>query len=205
LTDTWEPKETSTHQDHVIAHVIGATFLGYFVLDETLCVLLDIGFIWTIFLDGEMSLLPHPVAVSELEMDEESKEQVKTDIDMLLGSGASAGELLRLTLPPVECQIKDVSFFAAEDRRRLRIVGEQAGLVIETSLATAEIQVMILGNEGNNNSEGIEPEDTKTNNQLEDVAKVEHQYLHQRLRDDLGREPTEAELDEWLRQHTEGY
>lgn len=25
------------------------------------------------------------------------------------------------------------------------------------------------------------------------------------LRDELGREPTEEELDEWLRQHTEGY
>jgi hypothetical protein len=25
------------------------------------------------------------------------------------------------------------------------------------------------------------------------------------LRQELGREPTEEELDEWLRQHTEGY
>jgi hypothetical protein len=25
------------------------------------------------------------------------------------------------------------------------------------------------------------------------------------LRAELGREPTEAELDEWLRRHTEGY
>ena len=40
---------------------------------------------------------------------------------------------------------------------------------------------------------------------LEDVAQTEHDYLHQRLRDDLGREPTEEELDDWLRQHTEGY
>ncbi len=43
------------------------------------------------------------------------------------------------------------------------------------------------------------------NDKLEDVAETEHQYLHQRLREELGREPTEAELDEWLRQHTEGY
>jgi hypothetical protein len=40
---------------------------------------------------------------------------------------------------------------------------------------------------------------------LEDVAQTEHDYLHQRLREDLGREPTEEELDDWLRQHTEGY
>ena len=40
---------------------------------------------------------------------------------------------------------------------------------------------------------------------LEDVAQTEHDYLHQRLREELGREPTEEELDDWLRQHTEGY
>jgi hypothetical protein len=43
------------------------------------------------------------------------------------------------------------------------------------------------------------------NDRLEDVAQIEHEYLHQRLREELGREPTEEELDEWLRQHTEGY
>ncbi|HKO98215.1 MAG TPA: hypothetical protein VJU86_14555 [Pyrinomonadaceae bacterium] len=41
--------------------------------------------------------------------------------------------------------------------------------------------------------------------ELADVAETEHQYLHERLREELGREPTEEELDEWLRQHTEGY
>ncbi len=40
---------------------------------------------------------------------------------------------------------------------------------------------------------------------LKDVAEDEHEYLHDRLRVELGREPTEQELDEWLRQHTEGY
>jgi hypothetical protein len=46
---------------------------------------------------------------------------------------------------------------------------------------------------------------SESNDKLEDIAETEHNYLHQRLREDLGREPTEAELDEWLRQHTEGY
>lgn len=51
-----------------------------------------------------------------------------------------------------------------------------------------------------------EPDNTaKGNDKLEDVAQTEHDYLHQRLREDLGREPTEEELDDWLRQHTEGY
>jgi len=59
---------------------------------------------------------------------------------------------------------------------------------------------MPLENEQNNDAEV-----TDGSNKLEDVAQTEHDYLHQRLREDLGREPTEAELDDWLRQHTEGY
>lgn len=200
MTDLWTPKDTTTHQDHVIAHVLGATFLGYFVFEEALYILLDIGFIWTIFLDGQMGLLPHPVAVSELEMDAVVKERIKADIDLLLANVASSAKLMRLTPPPAVCQIKDVTFFAAEDRRRLLIVGEDANLAIETSLATAEVQVMTFEGEENKITEN-----TAGDAKLEDVARSEHEYLHQRLRDDLGREPTEAELDEWLRQHTEGY
>ena len=51
---------------------------------------------------------------------------------------------------------------------------------------------------GNNNNSNEE-------NELADVAENEHEYLHERLRQELGREPTEEELDDWLRQHTEGY
>ncbi len=40
---------------------------------------------------------------------------------------------------------------------------------------------------------------------LEEVARREREYLRERLRRELGREPTEEELSEWLRQHTEGY
>jgi hypothetical protein len=40
---------------------------------------------------------------------------------------------------------------------------------------------------------------------LEDAAEHEHEYLRQRLRDELQREPTEDELNAWLREHTEGY
>jgi len=53
----------------------------------------------------------------------------------------------------------------------------------------------------------MSPNDAKPegDNELNDVAENEHEYLHDRLRQELGREPTEEELDEWLRQHTEGY
>lgn len=40
---------------------------------------------------------------------------------------------------------------------------------------------------------------------LEDASRSEREYVRQRLREELGREPTEQELDEWLRQQTEGY
>jgi len=40
---------------------------------------------------------------------------------------------------------------------------------------------------------------------LDDAARDEREYVRQRLREELQREPTESELDEWLRQHTEGY
>ena len=200
MTDLWTPKDTTTHQDHIIAHVLGATFLGYFVFDEALYILLDIGFIWTIFLDGEMGLLPHPVTVSELEVDPEAKEQIKSDIELLLGNDTATGNTLRLKSPPVECQIKDVSFFVSGERRRLIVTGEESSLTIEMSLATAEVQVMTLGDEKSDSADVIE-----SDGKLEDVAQTEHEYLHQRLREELGREPTEEELDEWLRQHTEGY
>ncbi len=141
MTNIWTPKDTTTHQDHVIAHVLGATVLGYFVFDEALYVLLDIGFVWTIFLDGEMTLLPYPVAVTELEIDEPAREQIKADIDLLLSDNSSAEELRRMETPPVHCQITDVNFFANEEQRRLVLAGEEANLAIETSLITAGMHV----------------------------------------------------------------
>lgn len=40
---------------------------------------------------------------------------------------------------------------------------------------------------------------------LNDAARDEQEYVRQRLREELKREPTEEEMDEWLREHTEGY
>jgi hypothetical protein len=51
--------------------------------------------------------------------------------------------------------------------------------------------------------DATEPEET--NAPLEDAARNEREYVRQRLHDELKREPTEQEVDEWLRQHTEGY
>ncbi len=83
MTTEWSDKDTTTHQDHVIAHVLGATVLGYFIHDEALYVLLNIGFIWTIYVDGQMGLLPHPVAVGELDT-EKRRTEINADIELLL-------------------------------------------------------------------------------------------------------------------------
>jgi hypothetical protein len=51
--------------------------------------------------------------------------------------------------------------------------------------------------------EETEPDDADA--PLDDAARSEREYVRERLREELKREPTERELDEWLRQHTEGY
>ena len=118
---TWTPLETNTHQDHVIAHVIGATPLGHFIWDETAFILLDIGFIWNIFLDLEMGLVPHPMAIAELDADEATKSELRAKVDLWLrGEGLS----------PIE----SVEVFESGDARRLVLICEEGKLIVETSL-----------------------------------------------------------------------
>jgi hypothetical protein len=116
---SWTELETNTHQDHVIAHVIGATPLGHFVWDETAYILLDIGFIWNIYLNMEMGLVPHSVAIAELEADEEMKSELRSRIDQWFQSGDGS---------PIE----SVEVFESGDARRLVLICEQGRLVIET-------------------------------------------------------------------------
>ena len=139
--DDWTQVETTTHQDHVIAHVIGATVLGYFVLDERLHILLDIGFVWSMFVDGEMGLLTNPVATVELEVSNETRTEIRAEIDMLLAHPLHPENLQHVTQPQVECVITEVNFFASGDQRRLVVTGAEANLTIETSIETAEIRV----------------------------------------------------------------
>ena len=40
---------------------------------------------------------------------------------------------------------------------------------------------------------------------LEDAARDEREVAVTRLREELGRDPSDEEIDEWLRRHTEGY
>jgi len=110
---SWTAAETNKHQDHVIAHVIGATPLEHFVHDETAYVVLDIGFIWNVYLDLEMGLVPERLAISELNVDAESLERTG-----------------------VECgPIESVELFEDGQERRLVMNCEEGALLIETSLS----------------------------------------------------------------------
>jgi hypothetical protein len=107
----WTAIDSSTHQDHVIAHVIGATPLGHFIFDETAYILLDIGFIWNIYLDLQMGLLPQGVAMAELGTDEIKMQDLEG-------------------LGPVQ----SVELFEADDKRRLVLICEDGKLAIETDI-----------------------------------------------------------------------
>ena len=140
----WIESETTKHQDHVIAHVIGATVLGWLVAGEAAHLLLDIGFLWTVYLDGEMNLLPQGVAISELDADElnsADKTDVAFDAQLLLSEGRRASGLKRFTGSPVECLITKVDCFAADSERRIVISGEVATVAIETSLESNEVSI----------------------------------------------------------------
>ena len=140
----WQNTETTTHQDHVIAHVLGATVLGWFVANEAAHLLLDIGFLWTIYLDGEMNLLPQGVAIADLDSDELTgidKTDLTFDAQLLLSEGMDARGLKRFTGATVECLVSAVEFFVSNSDRRLIIRGENANILIETSLETNHVVI----------------------------------------------------------------
>lgn len=141
---SWTELETSTHQDHVIKHVLGATVLGWFVAGEAAHLLLDIGFLWTIYLDAEMNLLPQGVAIAELDGDDVSsvdRTELAFDADLLLKEGRDADELKRFIASPVECLIGSIDVFGDEGRRLIIIRGEVATLKVETSIENSEIRI----------------------------------------------------------------
>ncbi len=140
MTSEWSQLDTSNHQDHVIAHTLGTTVLGYFVLEEAAHLLLDIGFIWTIYADTEMALLPQAVAINEFLLEAAAKSELAADAT-LLHDGRDPLILKRMIIPPVECLITEVTCYAFAERRRVLLQGEEASLVVETSLASDEIHL----------------------------------------------------------------
>lgn len=143
MDDDWSEYETNTHQDHVIAHVAGATVLGHFAANETAYLLLDIGFIWIVYLDGEMGLVPQSMAIAEMELDDTTKAGLREDVRQLQSDMSAAENLSRFTPAPAGCLITQVRFQARADKRRLVIEGEGASLALETSLTNGELRLYV--------------------------------------------------------------
>jgi hypothetical protein len=140
----WTQLETNTHQDHVIAHVLGATVFGWLIAGEAAHMLLDIGFLWTIYLDGEMNLLPQGVAIADFGSDEVSgtdKTELAFDAQLLLSEGYDAQGLKLFAPARLECLITGVEVFGSDSGRRLIIHGENANIEIETSLTDSGIMI----------------------------------------------------------------
>jgi hypothetical protein len=138
----WTELETSTHQDHIIKHVLGATVLGWFIAGEAAHFLLDMGFLWTVYIDGEMNLLPQGVALADLEGDElteTDRTELAFDADLLAHEGRDAQDLKRFTPAEVECLVSSVDFLGSDSRRQIVIRGESARIEVETSPEDGEL------------------------------------------------------------------
>jgi hypothetical protein len=144
MTDSWISSNTTTHQDHVIAHVIGTTVLGHIVLGDAVHLLLDIGFIWKIYVEGDMGLLPHPVAVAELDVSDDARKGIVADIDLLLRGVRDVSALAGLTPVKVDCRIEEVELLERGDGRKLVLRGETANLEFEMSVADDSISLTEL-------------------------------------------------------------
>lgn len=138
----WSPLATSRYQDHVIAHVEGATALGYFIIDDAAYVLLDIALVWTIYTSGEMALMPQAVTICDLELEENVKAELLADAERL--HRGQAEPLARMSLAPVECLIRDVKIYAQGERRRVVLEGEDESFAIESLIETGEIRVLVI-------------------------------------------------------------
>ncbi|HKC66013.1 MAG TPA: hypothetical protein VKB86_20380 [Pyrinomonadaceae bacterium] len=141
MTTEWSELETGRHQDHIIAHVLGATTLSYFEFDLAVHLLLDIGFFWTIFVDGEMALVLQSLAVKEFELDDEARAAILADMQLLHAGVRDAEKLSRMTIAPAGCLIKGVEIYAQGERRRILIKCEDVSLAVHTSLSTGEVHV----------------------------------------------------------------
>jgi hypothetical protein len=103
---------------------------------------LDIGFIWIVYLDGQMGLLPVSLAMAELEVAEASRTEISAELDQLFAGEPSTA--FKWVIPiPVECRLDEVSLYDRDEERRIALLGEGASLAIETSIATAKIAVII--------------------------------------------------------------
>jgi hypothetical protein len=139
MSDEWRQSETTPHQDHVVAHVVGATVVGYFAAEEALHLLLDIGFYWVVYLDAGMTLLLESLALRELQLTDEARTQLAVDADALRRGDAQSLTTMRAV--PAGCRVEAVEFYESDARRKLIVRGEASSLEV---LADAETREFIV-------------------------------------------------------------
>ena len=115
--------------------------LGYFEFDQAAHLLLDIGFFWTVFVDGEMALVLQSLAVKEFEFDDEARAELLKDMQLLHDGVRDQGKLARMMLVPEGSLIKGVEIYAQGERRRILIKCEDVNLIVNTSLRTGEVHI----------------------------------------------------------------
>jgi hypothetical protein len=143
----WTELGTSRYQDHVVAHVLGTTALGYFIIDDAAYVLLDIALIWTIYTGGEMDLMTQAAVIKDLEVEESIRAELAADAEQLHKGEAQA--LARMTPAPAGCLIVDVKIYAQGERRRILLRGEQSSLHVESLPEQGRIKVLISDENSN--------------------------------------------------------
>ena len=112
-------------------------------------------------------------------------EKISLDVDLLLGEQSEElTRMMRVTCSPIQ----SVQIFVREPLRRVVIACEDDRLTLETSLETGEVKIMV-----------------DEDDELENVAAEEEQFVREQLQKEFGREPTDEEVNEWLREHTESY
>lgn len=114
----------------MIAHVIGASVLGHFVWDETAYLKLDIGFIWNIYLDGEMGLVPETLALTEL------RAAIGDDFE-----NVTRLEPVANPSPIQSVDFFETDFFETGEARQLVLNCEEGMIALEMLLASREIKI----------------------------------------------------------------
>jgi hypothetical protein len=86
------------------------------------------------------------------------------------------------------------------EARAVRLSAER---MVQGNSNDAAFQYSFSSDEKMTDSEDSDISDSDTS--LNDAARDEREYVRRRLQTELGRKPSEEEVDEWLRRHTEGY
>ena len=141
---TWIEIETSTYQDHVIKHVLGATILGWLIAEDAVHFVLDVGLLWTVYINGEMNLMALSGAIQDLESDELPQsviDEVSADAQDLITNGREATGLKHLKAATVDCLITEVQLMGYGAELRTVIRGEISTIAVEASIGEKLIRV----------------------------------------------------------------